>query len=811
MEENRLISEFSFYHSLKEKRNYLINLEELHRLISSDCYQLLTRRYRQFLEEGKLAEAKAIKSNLPCAMVAGRCEGMHNDRTITHPTGLFVLDIDGLPPGMAEQLKERLKELPYVVLAFITISRGLKAIVLAQPDGWERHRAIYALIAAVVGNELGVQLDMSSDNPSRLSFVCHDPDAYFNPGAVPFDWAGLELFPDRCAQLRGQADLWRKRTAPPATGTAATQGGNANYGQHSTNQQTTAPQGYILHTIHQFFHYNPWMRGQRNNLLLALGRRLKGKHFSQAELEQAIAWVVQNYAESDCTERDIRTRLVAGFNYAQLPQMEEKATPYPHQPHKGAVEEQEKEQDSVDVEDTNEEVRKSAPYFDAERFSLLPPLLQRILTYSYTQRERDMLLVATLSTLSAALPRVEFSYFNRMHAPPLYFLAVAPPGSGKGAIALMPLLVRRIEGYLEGENRKAMAHYKERLQEWELEKRRAQKEGRVPNAELEPMEPKQRQVTMAPNTSKNQLIISLAHNQPYALLTISPELDMVTGAVNADCGGHDVVFRQAFHAEAVGSHFKVDKEPIRADAPRLALCLSGTPDQALKFLPSQENGMASRMSIYLSQAEPQFLSAAPDEKRKNLEANFGEMAQEVLANYLFLDEYATEVKFTPAQWKRHQAFFEKRLQEVVADQKGDTTALVYRGAFIAMRIATILTALRKCEAQWEMHDIYCRDEDFETALSIEDTLLHHNLLFSTMQAPPKGVAKAGSGIFRMKKVLRKMATIFTFGELMQVGQSVGVPKTSIERYLKKMIEMKLLVKEDDSYRKTGKHWPQDTP
>ncbi|MGL4518281.1 MAG: hypothetical protein ACRCUJ_00905 [Phocaeicola sp.] len=63
---------------------------------------------------------------------------------------------------------------------------------------------------------------------------------------------------------------------------------------------------------------------------MVLGRRLKGKYFSQAELEAAIAWVVQNYAQSDCTERDIRTRLMAGFNYAQLPQMEEKVVPQYH-------------------------------------------------------------------------------------------------------------------------------------------------------------------------------------------------------------------------------------------------------------------------------------------------------------------------------------------------------------------------------------------------------------------------------------------------------------------------------------------------
>ncbi|MGL4518988.1 MAG: hypothetical protein ACRCUJ_04550 [Phocaeicola sp.] len=182
--------------------------------------------------------------------------------------------------------------------------------------------------------------------------------------------------------------------------------------------------GYILHTINQFFHYNPWMRGQRNNLLLALGRRLKGKHFSQAELEVATAWVVQKYAQSDCTERHIRTRLVAGFNYAQLPPMEEKVLPQVHGATNAPRLAPEEKEEPVNVEDVNEELRKKAPYLEEKIFATLPPLLQRILTYAYTNRERDMLLMGSLATLSAALPRVGFSYFNRMQAPPLYFLAV---------------------------------------------------------------------------------------------------------------------------------------------------------------------------------------------------------------------------------------------------------------------------------------------------------------------------------------------------------------------------------------------------
>ncbi|MGL4518280.1 MAG: hypothetical protein ACRCUJ_00900 [Phocaeicola sp.] len=90
--------------------------------------------------------------------------------------------------------------------------------------------------------------------------------------------------------------------------------------------------------------------------------------------------------------------------------------------------------------------------------------------------------------------------------------------------------------------------------------------------------------------------------------------------------------------------------------------------------------------------------------------------------------------------------------------------------------------------------------------------------FNRMQAPPfyfwavapagKGTVQAGSGILRMKRVLRKMATTFTLGEGVRVAHEMGIPKASIDRYLKKMMELKLPVKEGDNYRKTGRHWPK---
>ncbi|MGL5979357.1 MAG: DUF3987 domain-containing protein [Phocaeicola sp.] len=562
----------------------------------------------------------------------------------------------------------------------------------------------------------------------------------------------------------------------------------------------------MTHFLLQFFHYNPWRRGERNTLLLTLGRRLKSKHFSLAELEQVKRWVVAHYAEEDCDSREICTKIEAGYNYQTLPVLEDNLVSKCQGVNKGDFETSDLEDDADSVEVINDEARKSAPYFPDSIFQKLPPLIQNILVFSKNKRERDMLLMAVFACLSASVPYVKFSYSNRLCATHLYYIAIAKAGSGKGVVSLGDLLLRDINAHWERENRAAEIRYKKELLEWELEKRNAQKEGRVPRVEMEPEEPVRRLLSMPGNTSKSQLIISLAGNDKLGLYMSSSEIDLIIGAIAANCGGHEVVFRQAFHSEEVSSFFKVDKQMVKSKSPKLALCLSATPLQALRFIPNQENGMASRLSIYLGQTEPMWISAAPDNSRGELEECFKEFSKRFYSNFLFLLERETEVTFTAEQWERHCIFFTKRLNEVVADEPVDTTALVYRGGFIAMRLAAILTALRKCDARIETKEVVCRDEDFENALVIADVLLHHNLLFATSQLKAGENVKRMCGVFRLKSIWENIPTRFTFTQLLKEAEKLKVSKASVIRYLKRLILMGVVVKEGNMYVKTGKSW-----
>ncbi|MGL4853593.1 MAG: DUF3987 domain-containing protein [Phocaeicola sp.] len=812
MEQKEFNPSFSFYPHLKEPRNYPMTLAELHTRICGESYQLLTQRYRAHLAQGEAAPAKAIKSALPCVMVSGQCPAMHNDRTIEKQSGLMIFDLDHLQPGVAEQLKAKAKVLPYVTACFTSISEGLKVVVRTVPYAWEHHKLLYAEIAAVLAIALQAELDMSSANPSRLAFLCHDPHAYYNPAALPFEWKAVEATPPPF--LGGASNGTASNGTPSGAASEPTTdapvvplSGTGTAASALNEPDPTRPAGYIFHTVSQFFHYNPWVKGQRNNRLLALGRRLKSKGFSQEELTQTIAWVAQLYTEADCSERDIRTRMEAGFHYATAPPTAENSPsnlqPSPIEGVEGAS----SCEVTDDEEEANETIQKGAPFIPNEIFEKLPSLLGRILTMAHTLRERDMLLMATLANLSAAIPNVYFSYFNKRTTPHLYYISIAKAGSGKSVGSLPEQFLAKIDAHLERENQAQEKHYKQQLLQWEFEKRNAQKEGRLPSEEKEPQEPKHLLLSMPGNTSKNQLILALEANKPGLIINAS-ESDLVSGAIHSDYGGHDVIFRQAYHNETVGSYFKTDKRMVRVTFPKLALNLAATPEQAIRFLPSQENGLASRMSLYFAVSDPLWISAAPKQGGKEVSEFLKELAEEVYQNYLYLLKQPTEVLFTAEQWRRHDAFFAQLLQEVAAEERSNTTALVLRTGLVVMRIAAILTTLRKCEPQWNVTDIYCTEEDFETALRIGETILHHNLLFSTLQPLSKERPKQMEGILRMKKIIGKMSTTFTYSEVERKAEKVGVSKSSVYRYLQKLIKQELLVKEEGLYRKTGKRWFQ---
>ena len=147
----------------------------------------------------------------------------------------------------------------------------------------------------------------------------------------------------------------------------------------------------------------------------------------------------------------------------------------------------------------------------------------------------------------------------------------------------------------------------------------------------------------------------------------------------------------------------------------------------------------------------------------------------------------------------------------MAEDDDSPGAIVLRHGLMMSRIAMVLTALRKCEPQWNTSEWKCSDEDFHTAMQIVDVLLEHSLLLSTSMDDTAGRIRPVKAFFKLRPVLKKMPREFTYSELMAAANEAGLPTASVKRYLLRLVYYQIVEKEDGKYRKTGKSWPKLPP
>ncbi|ANB68102.1 BT4734/BF3469 family protein [Aeromonas veronii] len=145
---------------------------------------------RQLKAEDRKADADVIKGNLP-AMLMGEYEdlsaGTATDKAMAH-NGIMVMDVDNIGQSVAEELRELILTSPvgkYIAFTFISPSGGLKVGLMTD---YRKHNAdwykftykkIFKLFVKLGAPEQ--ELDGSTCNFNRLTYLSYDPNATFNP------------------------------------------------------------------------------------------------------------------------------------------------------------------------------------------------------------------------------------------------------------------------------------------------------------------------------------------------------------------------------------------------------------------------------------------------------------------------------------------------------------------------------------------------------------------------------------------------------------------------------------------------------
>ena len=784
----------SFYFSVFDEHAVDMTLEEFVKLLRGERWKVQVEEYQRLKASGRETEAKKLKRKLAALVIAGRCDGSHAETNLKQWSGDAMLDVDKCN-GRVSEFLQVLKDTPWVKAAWRSVSYdGLKLVVRVEAESVDEYRMAYALVAWHVAQLLAFPCDMSCKNPTRPCFASYDPEAFFRPDTEVFPWRRFVTeHPDRVGEILAELKV---KTPAGASGPPVAASG-------------------MLHTFfNEFLEQNPFVDGKKNEFLLKLGRIARYKGVGEEELARLKTLAVERLAGMGCAAGDIPPRIDSGYRYADMNKGSGTPASRAHkaqgspmrysEPNEG---EEEAELEKLEAD----KLRREVPCLPDELFDRLPDFLKRGLTHVRNKRERDILLLSMITNISGCLPGVRMNYGGMVYSADLYLVALAGSGRGKGVMQLAAILPAAIQAYYDELNRKDEREYRQKLLKWNLEERLAAQEKRVPDLDQCPEMPVERILKVAPNISKSQLILALEAGGAVGLVMNASELDMISSAMHQEYGKHDDVMRAASQHEEVSSYFKTDHRLVVVSDPHLALCASGTPAQLHKFISSLENGMYSRVAFYVGQAHWEYKSANPGKARLDMRAYFKGMGEELLRMFIFLSGSPTEVVFTEEQWKEHTERFRTYLREVVAEDDDSPGAIVLRHGLMMSRIAMVLTALRKCEPQWNTSEWECSDEDFHTAMQIVDVLLEHSLLLSTSMDDTAGRIRPVKAFFKLRPVLKKMPREFTYSELMAAANEAGLPTASVKRYLLRLVYYQIVEKEDGKYRKTGKSWLRKPP
>lgn len=784
----------SFYFSVFDEHAVDMTLEEFVKLLRGERWKVQVEEYQRLKASGRETEAKKLKRKLAALVIAGRCDGSHAETNLKQWSGDAMLDVDKCN-GRVSEFLQVLKDTPWVKAAWRSVSYdGLKLVVRVEAESVDEYRLAYALVAWHVAQLLAFPCDMSCKNPTRPCFASYDPEAFFRPDTEVFPWRRFVTeHPDRVGEILAELKV---KTPAGASGPPVAASG-------------------MLHTFfNEFLEQNPFVDGKKNEFLLKLGRIARYKGVGEEELARLKTLAVERLAGMGCAAGDIPPRIDSGYRYADMNKGPETPASRAHkaqgspmrysEPNEG---EEEAELEKLEAD----KLRREVPCLPDELFDRLPDFLKRGLTHVRNKRERDILLLSMITNIGGCLPGVRMNYGGMVYSADLYLVALAGSGRGKGVMQLAAILPAAIQEYYDELNRKDEREYRQKLLKWNLEERLAAQEKRVPDLDQCPEMPVERILKVAPNISKSQLILALEAGGAVGLVMNASELDMISSAMHQEYGKHDDVMRAASQHEEVSSYFKTDHRLVVVSDPHLALCASGTPAQLHKFISSLENGMYSRVAFYVGQAPWEYKSANPGKARLDMRAYFKGMGEELLRMFIFLSGSPTEVVFTEEQWKEHTERFRTYLREVVAEDDDSPGAIVLRHGLMMSRIAMVLTALRKCEPQWNTSEWKCSDEDFHTAMQIVDVLLEHSLLLSTSMDDTAGRIRPVKAFFKLRPVLKKMPREFTYSELMAAANEAGLPTASVKRYLLRLVYYQIVEKEDGKYRKTGKSWLRKPP
>lgn len=410
---------------------------------------------------------------------------------------------------------------------------------------------------------------------------------------------------------------------------------------------------------------------------------------------------------------------------------------------------------------------------------------------------------ALFALTGAMMPNAYVRHGRRLMSPAVMVIHYGTSGAGKGNISDLRTLFEGVDRHRIEESERAlqqydydMEAYKQNLKCHFADRKEVQPTGRrAPEGLQKPKKPLRRSLEIPADTSSADFVLRLKGNEPYPSLLMSEELLTTVSSNRAKHGDFVHYILNCYHEEPIHRGRKTDDEDTIVHRPRLAMLLSGTMGAVRQFIPSVEDGLASRMLfVELPFALP-WIDELTDAEAHRFNSTLRETADVATQMYEALRRFDSSHTKVTLSLTEQQSRYVNRMMARMNDHffflygHQDIVPAVRRRHLDAKRLMLQVALMRRYEqcGSWmealAQPAVTIDDDDIDTVLfiaywSVQQTMHLYRRLVRYDDAEP-----AASPATKPEEILARLPAEFTRKDAVRVGEEFGVTARTVERYL----------------------------
>lgn len=634
-------------------------------------------------------------------------------------SGVVQIDLDKLNADEIQKARDFTRKDFSVLMGFLSPGgRGYKLLIATTAKESTHLDMAFTAACNLVKKELNLPIDTSTRDLPRLCFFSYDPDIYVNEKCLPLYVSGVDEPQVKKTQTRK----------------------NREYGVLINNEANIVESlNLAKFRLHKLFteceKKTPNIEGSRNTLITQFAGKC---NYEGVSLDDCI-----KIAKSRTTLSSYEVQKCVQGIYTR------------HKAQHG---------NSLKSNVVSSKGNSIPDYV----YENLPPIL-RTITEDEKGVDRDLVLIACLTSMSACFPSVYFvdgkgkKYYLNLNS-----LVIRQSASNKSKATVGRILVDRIQH--------AFRVGKLSLGLTQKDEESMSKSFLIPG-----------------NNSYAGIIDNLVENSGIGLI-FETEADVIGDNFSKEWGDYSTLIRCAAEHETITKARKTDKYFVTIPEPKLSIFLTGTKDQLAKIIPSSDNGQYSRFLYYINTERDEFKNPLrkPKKDSKTLFQRARECSNEFFELVKGYSGKKVEFVVSESQLTTIDNFYsslEKRYLEEFGSEHGSSRfSFSRRSVTNLMRIGCILSLLRGINSSCKT--IAISNVDFNVAFELIRMFIDNSEKVIDIVDRRKSYSSSG-----IESILEKMDIEFTRSDFVETAKQLGVcqPRQA-DTYLKKMTTAGTLLK-----------------